>query len=180
MKRLSYLICFTLVMTLLLAGCQKKQEPDNIDNLPQNNNSEMEEIDPSEMIIDPGITTDGKIDNSLESFSKALGEKGLKLEDKVIKDAASIGALEGFGFNVNGSPLEVYLFDPASSDEKTKENLKTAAESGFITIFGVEINGKTPISKCSVNGSLVLIFPMEDFGMPHPDKEAIVQAFMEV
>lgn len=180
MKKQLYVICFALIMTLLFAGCQKEQESANTNTLPQNNISETDSMDPSEMIGDAGITTEGKMDSDLISFERILGESGLMLNDKTVKDAVSIGALEGYGFNINGSPLEVYLFDLTSSDEKTKENLKTAEESGYITIFGVEINGKTPKPNCTFHNSLVLIFPTEDYGIPHPDKEAIIQAFMEI
>jgi len=72
------------------------------------------------------------------------------------------------------------LFDGDSSDKKAIENLKTAKESGFVTIFGVEINGETPKANCTINNNLVLIFPLEDMFGAHPDKEAIVQAFMEI
>ncbi|WP_156900476.1 hypothetical protein [Anaerovorax odorimutans] len=167
-------------MALLLAGCQKEQEADDTNTLSQNNISETDSIDPAEMIGDSGIQNDGAMDRYLTSFESQLEAIGLKLEDKAVKDAVSIGALEGYGFNINGSPLEVYLFDPTSSDEKTKENLKTAEESGYITIFGVEINGKTPKANCTFHDSLVLIFPAEDYGMTHPDKEAIIQAFMGI
>jgi len=179
MKKYLFVICSLLVMALLFAGCGSKQAPSGPENLPQNN-AEAEEIDLSDMVMDPGIQTDGKMDNSIKSFEKALAGMSLELEDKVAKDAVSIGAREGYGFDINGFGVELYLFDPASNDEKAKENLKTARESGFITIFGAEINGKSPMPKCTLNDSLVLIFPLEEYGMAHPDKEAIVQAFMKI
>lgn len=180
MKKSFYIICFALIMTLLFAGCQKEQESDNTNTEQQNNISETVPTDPSEIVGDSGIQNDGAIDSYLKSFEAQLEASGLKLEDKTVKDAVSIGALEGYGFNINGSPLEVYLFEPESSDEKTKDNLKTAEESGYITIFGVVINGKTPQVKCILSGNLVLIFPLEDMLGAHPDKEIILQAFMEI
>lgn len=180
LKNSFYIIYFALLMTLLLTGCQKEQASDNTNTMPQNIIVETDSTDLSEMVSDSGIQNDGVIDSYLKSFEAQLEASGLKLEDKAVKDAVSIGALEGYGFNINGSPLEVYLFEPTNSDEKTKDNLKTAKESGYITISGVEINGKTPQVKCTMNGNLVLIFPLEDMLGAHPDKEAILQAFMEI
>lgn len=113
-------------------------------------------------------------------FEEELKEVNLNLTNKVIKDAESIGALEGYGFNVNDVGIEIYYFDLSGKSEKTQKNLKTASEEGFITIFGVEINKKEITSKCSINDALVLIFPAESFGLSHPNKDAIVQAFMNI
>ncbi|GAB6106676.1 hypothetical protein [Fusibacter bizertensis] len=170
MKKSIYLISFVLIMALLFSGCQKDQESDDTNALP----------DPSEMIVDPGIDTDGKIDSSLISFENQLGESGLTLEDKAVKDAVSIGALEGYSFNINGKPVEIYLFDGNSSDEKAVENLKTAKESGYVTIFGVEVNGETPKVNCAIKDNLVILFILEDILGVYPDKEKIIEAFMKI
>lgn len=169
-----------LIMALLISGCQKDQESGDTNALPENNNIETTLPDPSEMIGDPEITTDGKIDSSLISFEKQLGESGLTLEDKAVKDAVSIGALEGYSFNINGKPVEIYLFDGNSTDEKAVENLKTAKESGYVTIFGVEVNGETPKVNCAIKDNLVILFILEDILGVYPDKEKIIEAFMKI
>lgn len=89
--------------------------------------------------------------------------------------------MEGYGININNTPVEVYLFDKNGTDEKTVENLKTAEQSQYITIYGVEINGETPMADCTLNNDLVLIFPAESI-MPNgsPDKEKIIDAFMQI
>ena len=186
MKKSIYIICFALITTLLFAGCQKEQASDNTNTLPQDNISEADSTDlkdstdSAEIIGDSGITPEGKMDSILMSFGKLLGESGLMLNDKTVKDAASIGALEGYSFNINEKSIEIYLFDVNSSDKKAIENLETAKESGFVTIFGVEINGEPPKANCEINGNMVLLFPLEDMFGTHPDKEGIVQAFMKI
>ena len=182
-KHLRTISCALLLAVVLFAGCQKAIEPAQAPPTPVS--SSVPESEPqlsvaSEMITDPGIETTGAIDSFVSLFETALKNSNLELKDKTVKDAASLGALEGYGFNINTRPLEVYLFDPSSSDPKTAENLKTANESGFITIFGVEINGKLIKPACVLNGNFVLIFPMEDMIGAHPDKEIVVQAFLSI
>lgn len=134
----------------------------------------------SEEIINPEIESKGKMDKQLEEFEKELKDINLDLTNKATKDAESIGAIEGYSFDVNGVGLEMYYFDLSSKNEKSQTNLKTAREEGFITIFGAEINGKELKPKCAINDALIIIFPTEDFGMAHPNKDAIVQAFMNI
>ena len=133
-----------------------------------------------ETIIDPEIKPKGKMENQLKDFEKELKDVGLNLTNKTIKDAESIGALEGYSFDINGIGIEIYYFDLSSKNEKTQANLKTAREEGFVTIFGTEINGKEIKSKCAINDGLVILFPTESFGIAHPNKDAIVQAFMNI
>lgn len=180
LRTVSWALALTVVLS---AGCQKGIEP--VEKLLPPVSSSVSESEAqlsvvSEMITDPGIETTGAIDNSISLFEVALKNSKLDLKDKTVKDAASLGAVEGYGFNINTRPLEVYLFDPSSGDPKTAENLRTADESGFITIFGVEINGEPIKPACILNGNLVLIFPMEEMIGEHPNKEAIVQAFLAI
>jgi hypothetical protein len=137
----------------------------------------MEVTDAEALLSDPGIETTGKMDAFLESFESELAKQNLTLTEKAVKDAASIGASEGYGLYVNAGPFEVYFFDPNSTDEKTTQNLQTAELESYITIFDVEINGKTPQPACTFHDNFVLIFPTEDYGIMHPNHEAIVAAF---
>lgn len=182
-KHLCTVFCALSLAVVLFAGCQKAIEPAKTPLAPVSSSVSESEVQPSvvsEMITDPGIETTGATDSFVSLFEAALKNSNLELKDKTVKDAASLGALEGYGFNVNARPLEVYLFDPSSSDPKAAENLKTANESGFITIFGVEINGKPIKPACVLNGNFVIIFPMEDIIGAHPNKETVVQAFLSI
>lgn len=184
MKKQFWGIALVLALALLCAGCQKETKLNESEAPTKSSTIETESdlppSDNSEIIGDPGIKTDGAIDSYLTSFEANLEDGGLTLNDKAVKDAASIGALEGYGFNINGKPIEIYLFDSGSTDSKSIENLKSAKELGFITIFGVEINGETPKANCTINDNIVLIFPFEDMFGVHPDKEGIIQAFIKI
>lgn len=184
MKRFFIFFTFVLVLALFAAGCQKASGTEDIAAPSQADSSaEKQETPPedaSAQLIDPGIAADGKMDAYLESFETLLADSGLTLEDKTVKDAASIGAAEGYGFQINYAPFELYLFDPDSGDEKTAENLKTAEESGYITIFGVELNGEVPKPECAFHQNMVLIFLGEDYGITHPNKDAITSAFLNI
>lgn len=117
---------------------------------------------------------------ALDGFAAALEGKlkaeGLQVGGVTAKDGPTLGAVAGYGMDVNGGPVEFYLFDPGSTDQRTLDNLKSA-QAGTLTLFGVEINGKTPVVNCALNGNVALFFPLEGMNMPHPDKEKILSAF---
>lgn len=117
------------------------------------------------------------LDAFAADFQAKLKAEGMNVGALVAKDGPALGAAAGYGLDVNGSAVEFYLFDPSSTEERSVKNLKTAQE-GTLTIFGVEINGETPVVKCALNGNVALFFPLEGMmNMPHPDKEKILAVF---
>ncbi len=189
MKKYFWSIAFVLVLAILFAGCQTETklketiapiENSGIEDSAIEDETQLPSAEEDDISSDVGIQTDHVIDSYLTIFEEQLEARGYTLDDKVVKDAVSIGALVGYGFNIKGKPIEIYLFDRESSDPKTIENLTTAQDSGFVTIFGVEINGETPKENCMISGDLVLLFPMENMFGSHPEKEGIVQAFMSI
>lgn len=189
MKKLHMGMAAGLILMLLLVGCQKETQPTPSASQPQNSQTEqlpdtqMPEApaeDISDMITTPELEGSTDLDKFMTDFEAALGESGLTITDKISLDASVVGAEAGYRGMVNNFGFEVYLFDSASDDEKTIENLKTASESGYITIFGIEINGEEQKPECTVQENIVLIFPGEEYGMLHPDKESIVKAFMDI
>ena len=189
MKKYRLLLSLWIVV-LIFSGCQSSTSSDSstgdasntvskesVNESSNESENEVESVEVDEMVTTLEVQTSDKMDTYIESFESLLAERSLKLEDQTVKDAVSIGAIAGYGFNVNRMGLEVYLFDESSSDEKTTANIQTAKEEGYITIFGVEINGKVPTSKCTYNHGLVLIFPAEEYVGAHPNKEAIIEAF---
>ena len=177
MKNRLFPVIVIFALAIMLAGCQKAEDS-QFGNSSQTSNAVSSESSVADAVS--GIHNSGKIDGYLESFEQLIAEEDLKLQGKTTKDAASIGASDGYGYSIGGIPFEIYLFDPSNTGEQTQANLKTAKESGYITIFGVEINGKTLKSSCTLNGNLVLIFPTEDMLGKHPNKQAIVEAFMNI
>lgn len=172
MKKIkAILICLLVISLLGFAGCKEE--------VADTKNQEIQEVNHVSEESDPKIEAGGKIDSQLETFEKNLKGAGMKVGEKAVKDASALGAMEGYGFNINDIPVEVYLFDKSSSEEWAAENLKSAAESQSVTIFGVEINGQSPTLECVLNDALVVIFPMESM-MPHPDKDKIVEIFKQL
>lgn len=196
-KRILTAIITALTAAFLITGCQKadntakpaekksntasevQTETEETDVEDETKDDETENIE--DYITNPGIETDGKIDDYLSQFEENLKADGFEVGTRAVKDAASIGAHEGYGININNMPVEVYLFDRNSTDEKSVENIKTAEQSQYITMFGIEINGETPKTNCVINNDLVLIFPAEDI-IPnaYKDKDKIIDAFMQI
>jgi len=168
MKKTYIIICLLVCTLCLFTGCNNKDagEP----------SSEISENQTVNQVSDPGLETGGKIDNKMEAFETKLKDDGMKLGERVPKDASALGAKEGYGFNINDIPVEIYLFDKNSSEEWTAQNLKSAEESQTVTIFGVEVNGETPTLECALNDGLIVVFPLESM-MPHPDKDKIIEIF---
>ncbi len=181
MKRnILILTCLLLAFLCVFTGCNGKAS--DVSDLEMQENQQSQSMQESQEVVeipDPGMESDGKIDARLDSFEKNLKEAGMKLGERAFKDATALGAKEGYGLNINDIPVEVYLFDKNSGDAWTTENLKAAANSQTVTIFGVEINGKSPTLDCVLNGDLIVIFPMESM-MPHPDKDKIVEIFNQL
>jgi len=189
MKKLFIGMAAGLMLMFLFAGCQKEaqttpsaSETESSQSI-QETQAQTEETLPegiSDMIINPVFEGSAALDAFMAKFEVELGKDGMTLADKTPKDAKSFGAAAGYGYMVNGFGFEIYIFDPASGDEKTEKNLKTAKDSGYITIFGAEINGKELTPKCAVSDNIVLIFPGEEIGLRHPNKDAIIKAFLNV
>lgn len=183
MKKMILSGLFIWVFVFLLSGCSDSQNNVSVqtESLTQEETiieaENTEVTDAESLLSDPGIETTGQMDAFLVSFESELAKQNLTLTEKAVKDAASIGASEGYGLYVEAGPFEVYFFDPNSTDEKTVENLQTAKTESYITIFGIEVNGKTPQPACTFHDNFVLIFPAEDYGIMHPNHEAIVAAF---
>ena len=172
MKKINFILLCLLVFSMFsFAGCKEEEA--------ETKNQEIQEEQNISEELDPQIETDGKIDNRLETFENSLKEAGMKLGEKAVKDATALGAMEGYGFNINDLPVEVYLFDKNSSEEWTVQNIESAEESQTVTIFGVEINGASPTLECGFNDDLIVVFPMESM-MPHPDKEKIIEIFNQL
>lgn len=186
MKRnIGILICLLLVSLCVFTGCNEEaadvsgQETQGSQEIQENQDNQQLQEDQDVELPDPGVESGGTIDAKLDAFEKNLKENGMKLGERVFKDASGLGAEEGYGLNINDIPVEVYLFDKSSSEEWTVQNLKSAEESQTVTIFGVEMNGETPTLECSFNNGLVIIFPVESM-MPHPDKDKIVEIFNQI
>ncbi len=101
-------------------------------------------------------------------FKEALEHKGLVISNTTNKIGELIGATEGYSYSINGVDIEVYKFDENSSEELTKNNIKSAKEKGTITM--PDFNNIT--FNALYNKGLVLLSYEQ-----HPDKDKIIEIF---
>lgn len=88
----------------------------------------------SEMITDPNFETTTAIDNLVSFFEAALKNSNLNLKEKTVKDAASLGALEGYGLYINISPLALsFLIFPMQDMIDAHPDKETIVQT-FLTI----------------------------------------------
>lgn len=179
MKKLLLGLTLIMIICFFCAGCQSERTvEDNVESISSENNSDLSENDSTDMLDQNNMSGSDEFDQYIANFKDSLCAKGLLPEKESWKDAESIGAVAGYGLNINNSGIEIYLFDPLSNDEKTINNLKTAKESSYITIYGTEINGKVPAPACTFYENMVLIFPAEDYGINHPNKKDIIESYL--
>ena len=109
-----------------------------------------------------------KKENTIEKFKEELVNNGIKINEETQKSASLIGAKEGYAFEINGQAIEVYEFDEKSTEELTKDNIKSAKNSGTIsmpTFNNMTLNVKYNNGLCLVNYE------------NHSDKEKIIEIF---
>lgn len=105
---------------------------------------------------------------TIEDFKNKLVEEGLKIDKETPKAANLIGAKEGYGYEINGTAIEIYLFDEKSTDSATISNIKSAKENGTVIMPSFN-NMKLNIK---YNKGLGLV-KYEN----HPDKNKILEIF---
>lgn len=108
---------------------------------------------------------------TIEDFKNALEKKGLKVTNITNKVGSLIGAIEGYGYNINNETIEIYKFDLNSNDNLTMDNIKSAKEKEIITM--PDFNNMT--FKCKYNKGLVLINYEK-----HSSKDKIIEVFNEL
>lgn len=107
-------------------------------------------------------------EKTIEKFKTKLEEDGLVIADTVEKSSTMIGATEGIGYEINGNVIEIYMFDENSTEELTKNNIKSAKSNGTISM--PSFNNMT--LKVKYNDGLCLV-NYEN----HPNKEKIIEIF---
>lgn len=115
-----------------------------------------------------GGTTKQESNISIDDFIKKLEEADLKINDKINKSSELIGAKEGYGLEINGEYIEIYLYNTNSQEELTKSNIKSAKEKGIITMPSFD----NYEMKAVYNKGLVLVGYEE-----HINKDKILEVF---
>mgnify|MGYP001177147432 FL=1 len=105
-------------------------------------------------------------------------EQGLTVgENEVFKRAAAIGAVDGFGIDVEGAQIELYMFDAemAPDETLTQNTLPQSLEDTHrLEGFTWQILDDSPVTIFQVvmNGNIMLTSFDE-----HPEKEKIIEVF---
>lgn len=108
---------------------------------------------------------------TIKLFKENLIKNGFTISNEIQKAAELIGANEGYGFEIDGSTIEIYNFNLNSEDSLTKSNINSAINEGKVympSLNNYSINAK-------INKNLVLV----SFDA-HPDKDKIIKIFNEL
>lgn len=114
----------------------------------------------------PGSTpAQGSKAVSLADVVEYFKAQGFEVGEIKTKAYEMLGAVDGFGIVIDGSPVELYLFDPKTANDETKKNLEDARRIGKMSMSGISF----PVV---INGNVVLAGYEE-----HPKKDRIIEAF---
>lgn len=105
---------------------------------------------------------------TISNFKDKLEENGFVITDVSQKSANLIGAEEGFGYEINGEFIEIYKFNEESTEDLSKNNIKSAKSDEKIsmpTFNNMKFNVK-------YNKGLVLMNYEK-----HPNKDKILEIF---
>ncbi|MBN2797463.1 MAG: hypothetical protein JXR88_18790 [Clostridia bacterium] len=177
MKKKKILLAIVILLLFTLMSCEKDTNSDNgmtnqneVQENTLDSTSQVNGVEPSE----PVVNETSFEESPLLLFENAMKESGLTIENRNVKEASMIGALEGWGWTISGLPIEGYVFDLNSNDANSIANVEQVQNEHLLTYYNVEVNGETPVSLAEINGNLVIVFPMEDM-MKHPKKDEILE-----
>lgn len=107
----------------------------------------------------------GSAGETLDDVVEHFRGQGLAIGEKIFKVYDMIGAIDGFGIEVEGEEIELYMFDPAAADSETLEQLESAKTKGQMSMSGF-------VFPVTMNGNIMLTRYDE-----HSEKERIIEAF---
>lgn len=107
--------------------------------------------------------------SSIEDFKSALLKNDFEITDEITKLGTLIGAKEvGYGYEINGAYIEIYEYDEKSSEELTKQNIKSAKEKNIIIMPALN-----NVELTATYNKGIMIVAYEE----HPNKEKILEIF---
>ena len=101
-------------------------------------------------------------------------ESGLEVGERSMRGYSMMGAVAGFGVEIEGGEVELYLYDRENADEDLLENLNKAEESGkfLFAAMGMEI----PVV---INGDIMMTGLEFGSFYKHPAYDEVVDTFMK-
>jgi len=113
-------------------------------------------------------------DDILGELVDYFAASGLEVGERQMKAYGMLGAAAGFGIEVEGDEIELYLFDPDTADEETLEYLEIARDSGKFKFVGM--NMEIPVV---INGYIMLTGLEFGSAYVHPARDMIVEIFKD-
>lgn len=92
-------------------------------------------------------------------------QNGFTVGEKITKDYSMVGAVDGFGIELDGEEVEFYLYDPDTADDETLQRLEDAETLGTITMWNMTF-------PALLNGDIMMINHDE-----HSNKDEVINIF---
>ena len=146
------ILAFGLMVVLMLTGCASNDAGSS--NTSQIQEENYEEVNGEEEI---------RLETVVDYFKK----QGLEVGEVTMKAFEMMGAVDGFGIDVEGEQIELYLFDPETANEETLANLEDARSVGKFSMSGFSFS-------VIMNGNILLTRYGE-----HSEKDRILEVFKQ-
>lgn len=149
-------VIFTVMLVMILGACS---DDGNDSNKNDNVNESSENTQQENTNNAPNNNEDTVSEDPLDDVVAHFENDGFEIGEKTEKVAEMVGATDGFGIALDGTDIELYLYDDDSEDlEEIKENNEYDMD-GFVF-------------PALANGNIVIINYDE-----HPDEDDVVDAF---
>jgi hypothetical protein len=166
---LKNVFCLLLSLCLMfgLVACGGGEKKASKDSTDAKTTSHKEQAKPDEKAKDQQSQAKQNTEQKdpLASVLEYFQEKGFKIGEKSSKAFDMIGAVNGFGVEINGHEIELYQYDLDKASEETKKNLESVRENGMMSMDGFSF-------PAILNGDILLVKYDE-----HPDGDKIAAAF---
>ncbi len=107
----------------------------------------------------------------LASVVEYFREQGLAVGERSPKFYDMMGAAAGFGVDIEGDEVELYLFDPETATPELLESLEIARETGKFDMMGFPM-------PAVINGNILMTGLEFGSFYQHPAKDEIIEVFM--
>lgn len=107
---------------------------------------------------------DTKSDNPLDDLKKSFADSGLNVGENKDLAYSMMGATNGYKFEINGKPIEIYYYDSKNLKDDQKK-FYNQAKNGSVDIGGVNVS-------VVFKNDLVIVRVDK-----HPDKDKILEVF---
>ncbi|MFP4017080.1 MAG: hypothetical protein ACLFUI_08600, partial [Halanaerobiales bacterium] len=96
----------------------------------------------------------------------------LQIGERQPKSYKMMGAVAGFGLEVEGGEVELYVFDPETAEEDTLKGLNEARNIG--EFYSPSFNMEIPVV---INGNIMLTGLEYGTYYTHPAKDKVIEVF---